>query len=206
MATTHNSPDEMKLLEAEIEGLLNFRHLMHTSEGFDRDDEKMLTNTIQQKKEALGDCASVKAVLDTFEQKRIHESIQHMEVQLSNRIKVLEMGEKQFGLSEKRCPHMYQFFIRKQVVLLKKLNAIKKALHIDPSHTIHRTPGASIREHHPDQKMPLPRQKTVHVDAPAANAAPSPPASAAAAPPTAAPESAAAKDPAVDLLLSALQQ
>lgn len=200
MATAQRSSNEKNLLEAEIEGLLKFRHLMHTSEGFDRDDEKMLTNTIQQKKEALGDCASVKAVLDAFDQKRIDESLQHMEVQLSNRIKVLEMGERQFGLSEKRCPHMYQFFIRKQVVLLKKLNAIKKALHIDPSHTIHRTPGATIREHHPDQKMPLPRQKIVHADAPPAPPADSVPSC------NTSPAPGDPADPAVDLLLNALQE
>ena len=163
-----HSPTEHKRLKSEIEGLLRFRHLMHTSEGFDRDDESILTNTIQQKKAAMQgtDQAVVQKLIDSYEKQRVDESIQHMEVQLSNRIKVLEMGEKQFGLGEKRCPHMYQFFIRKQVVLLKKLNAIKKALHIDPSSTIHRTPGASIREHHPDQKMPLPRQKVVHGDPP----------------------------------------
>lgn len=165
--------DETTQLCREIEGLLEFRQLIHTSEGFDREDEKVLTAAIQQKREALGDRAvAVQGVIDRFEKRRIDDAIAHMEVQLSNRIKVLEMGEKQFHLAEPRCPEMYQYFIRKQVVLLKKLNAIKKSLNIDPNHTIHRTPGASIRERHPDQKVPLPRQKIVHADADGASAPP----------------------------------
>ena len=155
--------DNHILLCKEIQGLIDFRNVLHTSEGFDREDEGVLVSTIQRKREQLGErAAEVQGTIDAFEKKRIREAVAHMEVQLSNRIKVLEMGEKQFGLAEARCPEMYQYFIKKQVVLLKKLNDIKKSLNIDPNQTIHRTPGASIRERHPDQKLPLPRQKVVH--------------------------------------------
>jgi hypothetical protein len=45
-----------------------------------------------------------------------------------------------------------------------KLNAIKKALHIEPSQVIHRTPGAMIRQTHPERALPLSRTKMVHPD------------------------------------------
>ena len=154
----------------EIEGLLRFRNVIHSSEGFDREDEKVLTTTIREKQQALGEhVTKVREVIERSEKERVNDAISHMEVQLSNRIKVLEMGEKQFDLAEARCPQMYQYFIRKQVVLLKKLNDIKKSFGIDPSQAIHRTPGASIRERHPEQKLPLPRQKKLHVEIPPAD-------------------------------------
>ena len=83
-----------------------------------------------------------------------------MEVQLANRIKVLEHAEKGMKLTEKECPDMYQYFIKKQVVLLKKMNEIKKTFNIPQQTSMGRTPGTVIREEHPRATVPLPKSSS----------------------------------------------
>ena len=155
----------MEQAHQHIRNLFKLRHMVHESEGFDREDEMIITKQIEQLKSAHEPDEDFTLEIKKYEEERVHQAIRHMEVQLANRIKVMEHAEKSLKIEESACPDMYAYFVKKQVLLLKKLNEIKKAFNISPSTSMGRTPGSIIRQDHPNTQLPLQKQRTVLHDA-----------------------------------------
>ena len=152
--------------QKHIRNLYKLRHMVHGSEGFDREDEVVVAKQIEQLKSGHEMSEEFTREIQKYETDCVHQAIKHMEIQLANRIKVMEHAEKSLKIEESACPDMYAYFIKKQVLLLKKLNEIKKAFNISPSTSMGRTPGSIIRQEHPNTQLPLQKQRHVAEPAP----------------------------------------
>ena len=131
-------------------GLIHLRSHMHTNVGFDRLDDQLVTDQIHKLEAQMLEQGTltdeVKATLQEADVQRKNALVQHMEMQLSNRIKVIEMAEKEHGITEEHFQEMFQKFISKQMLLLNKLEKIRKTLGLQPPECIRRTPGGVIRD------------------------------------------------------------